>query len=135
MYTELKKKMNELRKAGMTTECNVLSVVIGDADREIARGKKITEDFFIKNISKLIESNNIILEKKDDTKLKIENNFLSTLLPTFLSTEELIDAIKKSEVVLGSNKGLNYKTILAFCLEHKLYVRNQEIMSAIEQLS
>ena len=68
----------------------VLTTLIGEVEGELKRDAKAKEDAVIKRlVKKFITDAKTLLDARGDTKLEVEINYLSGLLPQTLSAEQI----------------------------------------------
>lgn len=136
LYDILKNKLTEVRRANLTVEKNVLSVVLGDCDTYKARHGSITDEQVEKIIRKLIENNQDSLTKRADCALEQENAFLKTILPKSLSKEEIrvslneiIDSIKEAK-----STGMATGIAMKFLKSKDLKASGTDVSSLVEEI-
>lgn len=71
---------------------NILTTLLGDLD-SLGKRDTITDDQVLSKIKKYIESNNITLKHQDSEVLHLENEVLSSYLPTTLTEVEIKNVI------------------------------------------
>jgi len=68
----------------------ILTTLIGEVEGELKRDAKAKEDAVIKRlVKKFITDAKTLLDARGDTKLEVEINYLSGLLPQTLSAEQI----------------------------------------------
>ena len=68
----------------------ILTTLIGEVEGELKRDAKAKEDAVIKRlVKKFITDAKTLLQARGDTKLEVEINYLSGLLPQTLSAEQI----------------------------------------------
>lgn len=86
----LKNMINESRRKQDSKSVSLLSFLLGEYESQINRGNKVTVEQVIRHT---ISDNNICLESRNDTNLIEENEFLKTLLPSYLTVAQLRDIL------------------------------------------
>jgi uncharacterized protein len=98
LIEEIKARLMSARKAGRTTEKEILRVALGDIQTVEARDPgSMTDEAASQIVKKLLKSNKETLERAEDTTtretLDEEIRVLESLLPRSLDGEELLEAL------------------------------------------
>lgn len=103
----LKKKYIDGRKSRNSIQTSCLSIVLGDIEADEKRGVEITEEYINKKLMKLKQSNEQCLtgDNERDQKLHDENKFITSLLPTMLTTSDIVDILGRQFTPNNTNIG------------------------------
>lgn len=143
LLTDLQAKMTQARKAGDKEALSLLSVILGDLSTLKARNNKdITEDQVENLIRGLRDKNNETLallagkgREADEIRLKTENAYLTSLLPTTLTVEEIKVALAEiKDDLLAAKAGAAVGVAMKFLKPKGLKVLGDDVKIAVEQL-
>lgn len=87
----LKNLINESRRKQDSKSIALLTFILGEFEAQEIKGNKVAVDQIV---HKAIESNRQCNEARPDPKYEEENNFLKSLLPSYLSVAELNTHLK-----------------------------------------
>ena len=96
---ELKKKRLELRKQNKSIQVKLLGTLIADLEYEAEKGKVIDASTITSKIKKYVKNaEDMIALSENNSELKDEVQFLSSLLPSMLSDEQIINFFTEQKV-------------------------------------
>lgn len=143
LLADLQAKMTQARKAGDKEALSLLSVILGDLSTLKARNNKdVTEDQVENLIRGLRDKNNETLallagkgREADEIRLKTENAYLTSLLPTTLTVEEIKVALAEiKDDLLAAKAGAAVGVAMKFLKPKGLKVLGDDVKIAVEQL-
>lgn len=143
LQSDLQAKLTQARKSGDKEALSLLSVILGDLSTLKARNNKdATEDQIENLIRGLRDKNNETLgllagrgREADEVRLNKENVYLTSLLPTTLTVEEIKVALAEiQDQLMAAKGGAAVGLAMKFLKPKGLKVLGDDVKLAVEQL-
>ena len=134
MLENIKQLRDKARKDKDTATVETLNFLLGEIDRKVSGAKNIENlnTIIIGIIKKLIESNLILLNIKEDSNLVLQNNLLLSFLPE-VYTEDKIKQIVLD--FIKSNPNIQLKQVMMYLnSEHSGKFDSKSIVPIIKGL-
>ncbi len=140
---DLQTRLNQARKSGDKQAMSLLQVILGDISTLKARNnKEPSEDQVDGMIRSLRDKNNETLallagkgREDDEVRLKNENTYLTSLLPTTLTVEQIVaELAEAADVKTAKNDGAAVGLAMKFLKPKGLKVLGDDVKKAVEQI-